>query len=47
MDVSKTTGFILTKVQIMKPGVKQNFWLHAMCACTEWYSTYEIHWETM
>jgi len=23
----------------------RNFWLHAMCACTEWYSTYEIHWE--
>jgi len=23
-------------------GVKRNFWLHAMCACTEWYSTYQI-----
>jgi len=26
-------------------GVKRNFWLHAMCACTEWYSTYQIRWE--
>jgi len=23
-------------------GVKRNFWLHAMCACTEWYSTHQI-----
>jgi len=23
----------------------RNFWLHAMCACTEWYSTYQIRWE--
>ena len=22
-----------------------NFWLHAMCACTESYSTYQIRWE--
>jgi len=21
-------------------GVKRNFWLHAMCACAEWYSAY-------
>jgi len=26
-------------------GVKRNFWLHAMCARTEWYSTYRIRWE--
>jgi len=26
-------------------GVKRNFWLHAMCACTVQYSTYEIRWE--
>jgi len=23
----------------------RNFWLHAMCACTEKYSTYQIRWE--
>jgi len=23
-------------------GVKRNFWLPAMCACTEWYSTNQI-----
>jgi len=26
-------------------GVKRNFWLHVMCACTEWCSTHQIHWE--
>jgi len=26
-------------------GVKRNFWLHAMCACTKWYSIYQIRWE--
>ena len=26
-------------------GVKRNFWLHAMCACTEEHSTYQIRWE--
>jgi len=26
-------------------GVKRNFWLHTMCACTEWYSTCKIRWE--
>jgi len=25
--------------------VKRNFWLHAMCECLEWYSTYQIRWE--
>jgi len=25
--------------------VKRNFWLHAMCACTEQHSTYKIRWE--
>jgi len=25
-------------------GVKQNFWLYAMSACTEWYSTHQIRW---
>ena len=30
---------------IWDTGVKRNFWLHAMCACTEWYSTYQIRWE--
>jgi len=23
----------------------RNFWLHVMCVCTEWYSTYHICWE--
>jgi len=23
----------------------QNFWLHAICACTEQHSTYQIRWE--
>jgi len=23
-------------------GVKRNFWLHTMCASTEWYSAYQI-----
>jgi len=23
----------------------RNFWLHAMCGCTGWYSTYQIRWE--
>jgi len=23
-------------------GVKRNFWLYAMCACTEQYATYQI-----
>jgi len=27
-------------------GVKQNFWLHATCACTEQYSTYQIRSES-
>ena len=26
-------------------GVKRNFWLHAICACTEQHSTYQIRWE--
>jgi len=26
-------------------GVKRNFWLHAICACTEQHSTYKICWE--
>ena len=26
-------------------GVKRNFWLHSICACTEQHSTYQIHWE--
>jgi len=26
-------------------GVKRNFWLHALRACTQWYSTYQIRWE--
>jgi len=26
-------------------GVKRNFWLHAICACTEQNSTYQIRWE--
>jgi len=26
-------------------GVKWNFWLHTMCACTEHYSVYQICWE--
>ena len=26
-------------------GVKRNFWLHAMCTCTEQHSTYQIRWE--
>jgi len=30
---------------LFESGVKQNFWLHAMCACTELYSTYQIRWE--
>jgi len=25
----------------------RNFWLHAMYACTEWYSTYQICWENL
>ena len=25
--------------------VKRNFWLHAICACTEQHSTYKIRWE--
>ena len=25
--------------------VKRNFWLHALCACTEQHSTYQIRWE--
>jgi len=25
-------------------GVKRNFWLHAICACTEQYATYQIRW---
>jgi len=25
--------------------VKQNFWLHAICACAEQHSTYKIRWE--
>jgi len=28
-----------------RPGVKRNFWLHAMPACKEQYSTYQIRWE--
>jgi len=27
------------------PGVKRNFWLPAMCTCTESYSTYQKRWE--
>jgi len=23
----------------------RNFWLHALCTCTEWYPTYQIRWE--
>ena len=34
--------FILKLVIIS--GVRRNFWLHAMCARTEWYSTYQIRW---
>jgi len=26
-------------------GVKRNFWLYAICACTEQHSTYQIRWE--
>jgi len=26
-------------------GVKRNVWLHAICACTDQYSTHEICWE--
>jgi len=26
-------------------GVKRNFWLHAMCACTQQHSTYQIRWD--
>jgi len=26
-------------------GTKRNFWLHAICACTEQHSTYQIRWE--
>jgi len=26
-------------------GVKRNFWLHAICACTEQHSTYHRRWE--
>jgi len=26
-------------------GIKRNFWLHAICACTEQHSTYQIRWE--
>jgi len=26
-------------------GVKRNVWLHALCACAEQHSTYEICWE--
>ena len=26
-------------------GVKRNFWLHAICACTEKHSAYQIRWE--
>ena len=25
--------------------VKRNFWLHAICACTEWCSAHKIRWE--
>jgi len=25
--------------------VKRNFWLHAICACTEQHFAYEIRWE--
>jgi len=27
------------------PSVKRNFWLRAMCTCTECYSTCQIRWE--
>ena len=26
-------------------GVKRNFWLHAICACTDQHATYKIPWE--
>jgi len=29
------------------PSVELNFWLHTMCACTEWYSTYQIRWDNL
>jgi len=40
------SGSPSNRILQFKTGFKRNFWLHAMCAWTEWYSTYEIHWES-
>ena len=39
----KTTFY--NRVGCWITSVKRNFWLHAICACTEQHSTYEINWE--
>ena len=39
-------GWITSVIIIIRgAGVKRNFWLHAICACTEQHSTHKIRWE--
>jgi len=39
----KTTFY--NSVRVWITSVKRNFWLHAIRACTEQHSTYQMHWE--
>jgi len=35
----KNKKSLCSALQANSTRVKRNFWLHTMCACTDWYST--------